>query len=94
MGRWKMNWTPVIWSVWGTSVVLMAIVILYASRLAKNEEDQLFLLNLQAMNNQSRRRLPLRSEIQPLKRLVLALVGATTLVVVVYYAFDVVHQLR
>jgi hypothetical protein len=33
-------------------------------------------------------------KIQPLKRLVLALVGATTLVVVVYYAFDVVHQLR
>ena len=38
-----MNWVPVIWSVWGVSVLLMAAVSIYASRLAKDEEDQLFL---------------------------------------------------
>ncbi|MFZ1940660.1 MAG: hypothetical protein WBA18_21065 [Terracidiphilus sp.] len=90
-----MNWTPVIWSVWGASVVLMAIVILYASRLAKNEEDQLFLSESSSHEQSEQAAIAVKVEkIQPLKRLVLALVGATTLVVVVYYAFDVVHQLR
>ena len=34
---------PVLWSVWGAFVVLFAAISLYASRLARDEEDQIFL---------------------------------------------------
>jgi hypothetical protein len=90
-----MNWVPVIWSIWGASVLLMAIVSLYAARLGKNEEDQLFLS--EASNHEKAEQAAIASrvnKVQPLKRMALALVGAMTLVVAVYYAFDIFKQFR
>jgi hypothetical protein len=90
-----MNWIPVIWSVWGASVLLMAIVSLYAARLGKNEEDQLFLSESSSHAKSEQDAIASRVEkVQPLKRTALALVGAMTLVVVVYYAFDMFKQFR
>ena len=37
------GFVPVMWSVWGLLIVLLAVVNLYASRLARDEEDQIFL---------------------------------------------------
>jgi hypothetical protein len=89
-----MNWVPVIWSVWGATIVLLAIVSLYASRLAKNEEDQLFLADSSSHERTEQASIAGRlARVQPLKRTSLWLVGAMTLVVVVYYIFDMIHQL-
>jgi hypothetical protein len=90
-----MNWVPVIWSIWGASVLLMAIVRLYAARLGKNEEDQLFLSDSSSHERSEQAAIASRVEkVQPLKRMALAFVGAMTLVVVVYYAFDMFKQFR
>jgi hypothetical protein len=91
----KMNWVPVIWSVWGATVLLMAAVSLYAARLAKNEEDQLFLADSSTHERIEQAAIASRVEkVRPLKRASLWLVGAMTLVVLVYYVFDVIRQFR
>jgi hypothetical protein len=90
-----MNWVPVIWSVWGVSMLLMAGVILYASRLAKNEEDQLFLAESSSHERTEQAAIATRVEkVQPLKKMTMVLAGAATLVVLVYYVFDVIHQFQ
>jgi uncharacterized ion transporter superfamily protein YfcC len=90
-----MNWVPVIWSVWGVTVVLLAVVSLYASRLGKNEEDQLFLADSSSHEQTEQVAIAGKlAKIQPLRRTSIWLLGATTLVVVVYYIFDMIHQLR
>ena len=38
-----MTFVPVMWSVWGLIVLVMAVMFLYRSRLTKDEEDQIFL---------------------------------------------------
>ena len=38
-----MTFVPVMWSVWGFTIIVVAIMFLYRSRLSKDEEDQLFL---------------------------------------------------
>jgi hypothetical protein len=90
-----MNWIPVIWSIWGASVVLMAVVSVYASRLGKNEEDQLFLSDSSSHEQSEQAAISLRlQKVQPLKKMALAILGATTLIVVAYYLFDVVRQFK
>jgi hypothetical protein len=90
-----MNWVPVIWSVWGASIALMAGVILYASRLGKNEEDQIFLSESSSHERTEQAAIAMRvGKIQPVKRMAMILVGVTTLGVLVYYIFDVIHQLQ
>ena len=90
-----MNWVPVIWSIWGVSVLLMAAVSLYASRLAKDEEDQLFLADSSSHAKTEQADIVSKvGKLEPLKRASLALVGAMTLVVLAYYVFDVVKQFR
>jgi hypothetical protein len=95
MGGKTMNWVPVIWSVWGVSVLLTAIVSLYAARLGKNEEDQIFLSEASRHEQSEQATIASKVEkVQPLKRTALAFLGAMTLVVVVYYAFDMVRQFK
>jgi hypothetical protein len=90
-----MNLVPVIWSVWGASILLMAIVGIYASRLGKNEEDQLFLSDSSNHERSEQAAIAGRLEkVQPLKRATFVLVGITTVAVVIYYVFDIMHQFR
>ena len=90
-----MNLVPVIWSVWGASVVLMAIVSIYVSRLGKNEEDQIFLSESSSHEKTEQAAIAVRLEkVQPLKRAALAILGATTLVVFVYYIIDMARQFK
>ncbi|MGA3033781.1 MAG: hypothetical protein ABSD70_10890 [Terracidiphilus sp.] len=90
-----MNWVPVIWSVWGASILFMAAVILYASGLAKNEEDQLFLADSSVHEKTEQSVIMSKLEkIQPLKRTSYVLAGVMTGLVLVYYIFDMVKQFR
>ena len=90
-----MNLVPVIWSVWGASVVLMAVVSIYVSRLGKNEEDQIFLSESSSHEKTEQAAIAVRLEkVQPLKRAALAILGATTLVVFVYYIIDMARQFK
>ena len=37
------GFVPIMWSVWGALIVILAAVFIYRSSLSKNEEDQIFL---------------------------------------------------
>ena len=87
--------TLVIWSVWGALVLVMAGVSLYAARLGKNEEDQLFLSESSSHESVEQAAIASRlHKIQPVKHASLWLVIAMSVVVVVYYVFDMVHQFK
>jgi len=90
-----MNLVPVIWSVWGASILLMAVVILYASRLGRNEEDQLFLADSSSHEKSEQSAIAARvAKIQPLKKTTYILAVVMTLLLVAYYALDIVKQFR
>jgi hypothetical protein len=90
-----MGFVPMMWAVWGTAFLFMAVVSIYSSRLAKNEEDQLFLADSSNHAKTEQDAIALKVEkIQPLKRAALVIVGAMTLFVVAYYVYDMIRQFR
>lgn len=90
-----MNWVPVIWSMWGATMVLMAVVKLYASRLAKDEEDQVFLSDSSSHEQMEQAAIAMKvGKIEPLKKMALLLAGTMTIVVAAYYAVDMIRQFR
>jgi hypothetical protein len=90
-----MNWVPVIWSMWGATMVLMAVVKLYASRLAKDEEDQVFLSDSSSHEQMEQAAIAIKvGKIEPLKKMALLLAGTMTIVVAAYYAVDMIRQFR
>lgn len=90
-----MGFVPVMWGVWGFLIVLMAAVSIYAARVGRNEEDQLFLAESSSYVKDEQDAIAARvSKLQPVKRTVLALAGVMTLLVLAYYVMDAVKQLR
>jgi hypothetical protein len=68
-------------------------VSVYAARLGRNEEDQLFLADSSNHAKSEQDAIAIKvGKIQPVKRTTLVLVGVMTLVVLVYYIFDVIRQ--
>lgn len=87
--------TMVIWALWAASFALMAGVTIFSARLAKNEEDQLCLSDSSSQVKTEQAAIAERlKRIQPLKYAALALLGAMTLLVVVYYVFDMIRQFK
>ncbi len=85
----------VLWSVWGVLVVAVAVVSLYAARLGKNEEDQLFLSDSSSHEQIEQAVIADRlHKIQPVKRTTLALALVMSAVVLIYYIFDMIHQFK
>jgi hypothetical protein len=89
------GFVPVMWSIWGVLVLVLAAVNLYASRLARDEEDQIFLSDGFNQERSAQAAIAERvSKVEPLKKLALGLVGAMTLVVIGYYIFDIFRQFK
>lgn len=89
------GFVPVMWSVWGLMVVALAAVNLYASRLSRDEEDQIFLGEGFTQERTAQAAIAEKvNKIQPLKRLALYLVGAMTAFVIVYYVVDMIRQFK
>lgn len=86
---------PIVWLVWGISVVLFIIVKLYASRLGRDEESQIFLGNSFEQEKATQAAIVAKvNKIEPVKRGTLLLVGVMTVVVVGYYVLDIMHQFQ
>ncbi|MGD1064390.1 MAG: hypothetical protein ABR860_14110 [Terracidiphilus sp.] len=89
----KVGLVPVMWVVWGVSLVLTAGVSIYAARLGRNEESQIFLADSSSHVKSEQEEIAARiSRIQPLKRWVLAVAGLMTLLILAYYILDVFRQ--
>ncbi len=90
-----MTFVPLMWVLWGVALFFMVGVGIYSSRVAKNEEDQLFLTDSSSNARSEQDAIAMRiGKIQPLKRTALVLVGAMTLVVVGYYLLDMIRQFK
>jgi hypothetical protein len=88
-----MGMVPVMWVVWGVSLVLTIGVSLYAARLGRNEESQIFLAESSSHERTEQEAIAARiGKIQPLKHVVLALAGLMTLLIVAYYVIDAFRQ--
>jgi divalent metal cation (Fe/Co/Zn/Cd) transporter len=84
---------PVMWVVWGVSLLLTIGVSLYAARLGRNEESQIFLADSSSHERTEQEAIAARiGKIQPLKKGVLALAGLMTLLILAYYILDAVRQ--
>jgi hypothetical protein len=89
------GFVPVMWSVWGVLVILLIVVNLYQSRLARDEEDQIFLGEGFTEERSAQAAIAAKvAKVQPFKRIALGLLGAMTLFVVGYYLFDIFRQFK
>lgn len=90
-----MTIVPVMWSVWGLLVVVMAALFLYRSSLTKNEEDQIFLDDSFNHERTAQEAIVEKvNKIQPLVKIATLLVGVATLFVAGYYVLDVINQFK
>lgn len=84
---------PVMLSVWGVSMALMLGVSIYVARVGRNEEAQIFLAESSSHVKSEQDEIAARvGRLLPLKRSVMFLAGAMTLLVVVYFVVNVFHQ--
>ena len=88
-----MGFVPIMWAVWGMSFVFMVAVSILAARLGRNEGAQIYLAESSSRVKSDQDAIQARvSKIRPLKMTALGIVGVMTVIVVVYYLFDIFHQ--
>jgi hypothetical protein len=90
-----MSFVPIMWSVWGLTVLVMAIMFLYRSRLARDEEDQIFLDESFNEHQSAQQAIVAKvNKVQPLIRVSEIVAAVATLFVIGYYINDVINQFR
>jgi hypothetical protein len=86
---------PVLLSIWIACLLFTAIMYLYRSRLTRDEEDQIFLDDSFSHERSAQAAIVDKvNKIQPLVRTSLWLTAATTVLVIVYYIYDIFHQFK
>jgi len=89
-----MTFVPVMWTIWGVLVVLLAALFVYRSRLTRDEDDQVILDDsFDNVKNEQAAIVEKVKKIEPLVRVFMWLVGAMTVIVIVYYIRDIYLQL-
>jgi hypothetical protein len=90
-----MTFVPVMWSVWGFTILLMAGVLLYRSRLGRDEEDQLFLDDSFSHEKANQAAIAARvGKVQPVLKGTRIIAAVATLFVIGYYIIDIINQFR
>jgi hypothetical protein len=86
---------PVIWSVWVLCVLFLAIMYLYRSRLTRDEEDQIFLDDSFSHERAAQAAIAEKvNKIQPIVKASIWLAAAATVLVIVYYIWDIFNQFK
>ena len=90
-----MQFVPVMWSVWGFTILVMAILFLYRSRLGKDEEDQIFLADSFSNERTAQQAIIAKVEkVQPIIRVSEIVAAVATLFVIGYYILDIFNQFK
>lgn len=90
-----MTFVPVMWSVWGLTIILMAIMLLYRSRLTRDEENQIFLDDSFGQEKAIQDAITARvAKVQPAIKGTEIVAGVATLFVIGYYIIDMINQFR
>jgi hypothetical protein len=86
---------PVLLSIWIACLLFTAIMFVYRSRLTRDEEDQIFLDESFAHERSAQAAIAEKvNKIQPLLRTAIWLTAGTTVLVVVYYIYDIFNQFK
>jgi hypothetical protein len=84
-----------MWAVWGAFVLLTLILKIYAGRLSRDEDDQLVLDDAFSHVKAEQAAIMVKvHKLEPVRRAVLILTAAMTLVVIGYYVMDVINQFK
>ncbi len=90
-----MGFMPIMWIVWSTLVVIMAGLYIYRSSLTRDEEDQIFLDDSFEHEKVAQAVIISKgAKVEPYLRVIQWLVAAMTVVVVVYYIWNILVQLN
>jgi len=90
-----MTFVPIMWTAWGVIVASMLLLHVYRSNLEKNEDDQIFLDD--SFEHERAAQLLIVAKVhkvEPALRILKWLAVAMTVVVVLYYARDIMVQLN
>jgi hypothetical protein len=94
IGGGTMTFMPVMWVVWSLLVLVMAGLYLYRSSLTKDEEDQIFLDDSFDHERNAQAAIVAKvNKLEPVLKLAYWLVAAMTVVVIVYYIWDILVHL-
>jgi hypothetical protein len=90
-----MTIVPVMWTVWGFFAAITTVLVLYRASLNRNEEDQIFLDESFDHEKSEQEAIVARiNKIEPVVRLSFWLVSAATLLLLVYYAWNIIAQFK
>jgi hypothetical protein len=85
----------VLWSVWSSLALLLAVLFMYRASLVRDEEDLLFLDDSFAHEKAAQAALMARiNKVEPIVRATQWMVAGMSTIVVVYYARDIMFQLN
>ena len=84
---------PVMWAVWGAILLLFIVVNVYAGRVARDEDSQIFLGDAMQQEKSAQAAIVDKvNKVEPIKKVILALLGVATVFVIGYYLFDIYRQ--
>jgi hypothetical protein len=90
-----MTFVPIMLSVWGFTVLILAIMLVYRARLTRDEEDQIFLDDSFDHEKSAQAAIVAKVEkVQPMVRGTEIVAGVATLFVIGYFVLDMVNHLR
>ncbi len=90
-----MTFVPAMWAIWAVLLLVFIIVKLYVSRLGRDEDDELALLeSSEHLRAEQAVILSKLHKVEPIQRVTLWVLGAASLFVIVYYVHDMVSQFR
>lgn len=90
-----MTFVPAMWTIWAVLVLVSTILKLYASRLGRDEDDELVLLESSEHLRVEQAAIVSRlHKVEPIQRAFLWVLGAASLFVAIYYLHDMVMQFR
>jgi hypothetical protein len=90
-----MTLVPVMWTVWGALVIILASIWVYRSRLERDEEDQIFIDDAFSHERTVQEAIVAKvNKVQPILRSMMIVTGVATLFVIGYYIYDIVNQFK
>ena len=90
-----MPFVPAMWIIWGVVVLLFIAVKIYASRMSRDEDDQLILQDSSGVLKAEQAAIMGRlNKFKPVQVTATWALAAMTLVVVIYYVHDMVSQFK
>jgi len=90
-----MEFVPVMWTVWGVLVLILAALYVYRSKLTQDEDDQLILdESFDNVKNEQAEIVAKVNRIQPVLRIFLWLAAVATVFILGYYIRDILINLH